>query len=387
MVYLDYNASTPVDQRVSSVFHAAAQEFANPSSIQHRAGQAAAEVVQEARTRVAAFVGRPGQDVVFTSGASEAAVIGLVGCMLGALARPNIVVGATEHEAVLAAAALGARLTGGEVRTVRVDRHGVIDLDCLADLVDDSVSVVAVMAANNETGVIAPTDTAAAIARDAGALHFVDVTQAAGKAPWDSLSEDADLMVCSSHKIYGPKGAGALIASRHVQKNIVSLLGSGGQERGLRGGTHNTAAIAGFGAAAELAAKEQPSDTAHCAQLRAQLHSDLTAELDGVSVNGHGAQRLSNTLNVRFAGAEAEAVMASMPEICVSTGSACQSANPTYSHVLLAMGMGQQHAAESVRISLGRPTTHEHIAKAAAAIIAAVKRVRALTRDHQRGNS
>jgi cysteine desulfurase len=381
MLYLDYNASTPVDRRVLPGLAEAHGVFGNPASAHHRAGNAAAELIEEARSRIAALVGRPTQDVIFTSGATEAAVIGLVGAMLGAVDRPNVVVSTTEHKAILAAAELGSRLTGGEVRPVGVDRAGNIDLSVLEDISDGSVSVVAVMAANNETGVVAPASAVAEIARRSGALNFVDITQLVGKGPLGDTGKSAELMVCSSHKIYGPKGAGALVADRRVQKAIVPIMSGGGQERGIRGGTHNTPAIVGFGLAAELAVKEQASDSARMGKLKDELLDTLKRQLSDVTVNGEGAERLSNTLNVRFAGADAEAIMASMPDIFVSPGSACQSASRSPSHVLLAMGLSGDEASESLRISLGRPTTAEEIRVAARAIVDAVSRVRELTAE------
>jgi len=380
MVYLDYNASTPVDQRVVPVIAAANEEFGNPASAHHGRGRAAAELIEESRSKIGGLVGRPSQDVVLTSGASEAATIGLVGAMLGAQARPNVVVGATEHKAILAAAELGAKLTDGQVRIARVDRFGVIDMDYLQDLLDDSVAIVAVMAANNETGVTAPLVTVSEAAERVGALRLVDITQLAGKGSTAAVQEHADLMVCSSHKIYGPKGAGALIASRHIQRRIVPLFSGGGQERGLRGGTPNTPGIAGFGTAAEIADKEQSSDESRLGRLAADLLSGLTQRIAGVELNTGTAQRLSNTLNLRFIGADAEAVMASMPDVMVSAGSACQSAVPTQSHVLLAMGLSAAEASDSLRISLGRPTTTDEISTAVEQIASAVTRVRELTK-------
>ena len=379
VVYLDYNASTPVDTRVTSAMFDAMDHFGNPSSLQHRTGQAAAEIVEGARDRIAALVGRPAQDVILTSGASEAAAVGLVGAMLGATGRPNVLVAATEHKAILAAADLGARLTSGEVKIARVERSGVVDLDHLSDLADDSVSVVAVMAANNETGVLGPLAEVSEIAQAAGAVRFVDITQLAGKRSVSAMQDRADLMVCSSHKIYGPKGAGALIASRHIQRALVPLLSGGGQERGLRGGTQNTLAIAGFGLAAELADKEHATDANRLRRQTEQLLAGLRQRIDGVELNSVTAQRLCNTLNLRFVGADSEAVMASMPGIEVSAGSACQSATPTQSHVLLSMGMSSEAASESLRISLGRPTTSGEISIAIDEIASAVTRVRRLT--------
>lgn len=381
MVYLDYNASTPVDQRVLPAIAGAFEVYGNPASSHHAVGQIAAERVEEARSRVAALLDRSPQEVVFTSGATEAAVLGLLGAMLGTPARPNVVVSATEHKAVGGAAELGARFAGGEVRVVRVNGSGVVDLEELAGLVDDTVAAVAVMAANNETGVIAPAAAIAEISERAGALFFVDATQLVGKGSIETLAALADLLVFSSHKIYGPKGAGALVASRSVQKSIVPIASGGGQERGLRGGTQNTPAIVGFGLAAELAMKEQTSDAARIRDLADELLTGLRRKLPDIHVNGGEADRLPNTLNLRFAGADAEAVMASMPEICVSAGSACNSAVPSPSHVLLAMGMSGPEASESLRISLGRPTTRDEVDVAIVSISAAVSRVRELTRE------
>ncbi|RVW06703.1 cysteine desulfurase [Rhodococcus spongiicola] len=380
MIYLDHNASTPVDPRVATTIVEASSEFANPASVQHRSGQAAAEVVEEARNHVADLAGRPARDVVLTSGASEAANLGIIGAALGgAPVRPNIVVAATEHKAILSAADVAAKLTGGEVRRARVERSGLVDLSHLAELIDDTVSVVALMAANNETGVLAPSRAAAELARHRGALLFTDVTQLAGKGDMANVVDCSDLLVCSSHKIYGPKGAGALIASRHIQRRLVPIFPGGGQEFELRGGTQNTPALAGFGRAAQLAAKEQPADAQRLAHLTDELLTGLRLRLSDVEVNGIEAERLTNTLSLRFRGADAEAVMTSMPGVAVSSGSACQSATPTQSHVLLAMGLTHQAASETLRISLGRPTTLDEIEHATDEIASAVVRVRELT--------
>ena len=381
MVYLDYNASTPVDVHVHQAMDDIQHRFGNPASAHHSAGRAAGELIDEARGRVGRMVGRAMQDVIFTSGATEAAALGILGVMLGPGSRPNIVIASTEHKAVIAAAELGARLAGGEVRIASVDEDGLVALGDLDRLVDDSVAVVAVMAANNETGVVASISEVATIAERAGALSFVDATQTVGKSPIDGVAKCADLMVFSSHKIYGPKGAGALIANRQVQRGLVPIVAGGGQERGLRGGTQNTPAIVGFGLAAELAMKEQLSDAARIGQLASELLNEIEARIPDVQLNGGKADRLSNTLNLRFVGADAEAVMAWMPDVLVSAGSACQSAVSTPSHVLTAMGVSEIAASESLRISLGRPTTSEEVRAAASAIVDAVTRVRELASE------
>ncbi|WP_068156369.1 cysteine desulfurase family protein [Rhodococcus phenolicus] len=383
MIYLDYNASTPVDARVASLVQEASHAYANPSSTQHRAGQQAAELVEHARQRLATAVHRTPREIVFTAGASEAAAIGIIGAMLGDSRRPNVVIGATEHKAIIQAAEAGARLGGGEVRIASVDHSGLLDLSRLNELVDDSVSVVAVMAANNETGVMGPVEQASVIAHSRGALFFSDITQLLGKGDTTDVSTHADLMVCSSHKLYGPKGAGALIASRHTQKALFPILGGGGQEFGLRGGTSNAPALTGFGLAAELATQCLPETMNRLTVLRDQLWHGLQ-ELGSVEINGGDAPRVCNTLNVRIAGADAEAVMASMPDVAVSSGSACQSAVPTPSHVLLAMGRSTTEAGESLRLSIGTPTTESDIRASIAKLSAAALRVRELTGDLER---
>lgn len=383
MIYLDYNASTPVDPCVASMMQDAAHIYANPSSTHHAPGQLAAELVEHARHRLAAAVHRTPREIVFTAGASEAAAVGILGTMLGDPRRPNAVIAATEHKAIAQAAEVGARLSGGEVRIASVDRSGLLDLSHLAELVDDSVSIVAVMAANNETGVIGPTEQASFIARNRGARFFSDITQLLGKGDTAGVSAYADLMVCSSHKLYGPKGAGALVTSRHIQGALFPILGGGGQEFGLRGGTSNAPAIAGFGFAAELATERLPDTVSRLSRLRDQLWDGLRG-LGAIEVNGGDAPRVCNTLNVRLMGADAEAVMASMPDVAVSSGSACQSAVPTPSHVLLAMGRSTTEAGESLRLSIGTPTTETDIQASIAKISAAALRVRELTRDPER---
>jgi cysteine desulfurase len=381
MVYLDYNASTPLDPRVQDlIFRLLGEVPGNASSIQHRSGRRAAELLEEARERVALLVGCVPRDIVFASGASEAVTLAILGVALAQpKARPAVVVGATEHKAVLSAARLAVHLTGGELRLAPVQADGHVDPSCVRDLVDDRVALVAMMAANNETGVIYPVRAIAEIARQAGALFLCDVTQAAAKSPVDLQAWGVDLAVLSSHKIYGPKGAGALITSRHVQQRLVPVFAGGGQEHGLRGGTHDTPSIAGFGLAAQIAAASLDQDIAHARHLVSRLVSALGERLPGVELIAAESPRLCNTANLRFHGADAEAVMASMPDVEVSAGSACQSAVPEPSHVLRAMGYDATAAAQCLRFSVGRPTTEAEIDYVIGRVIDAVTRVRSLS--------
>jgi cysteine desulfurase len=379
VLYLDYNASTPVDPRVQAVvMDALSRTFGNPSSVQHLVGQEAAERVEEARAQVAALVGARASEVVFTSGASEALTLAVLGVALADPARPDVAVSAIEHKAVLTAAELAARLTGGRVRLLPVTSDGVVDLDRVADQIDGRVGLTCVMFANNETGVLQPVREVADRAASIGSRVLCDVTQGVGKAKVSMEDLGVDLVAFSSHKIYGPKGAGALIGSRQTLSSLVSVFPGGGQERGLRGGTQDVPTLAGFGKAAELAAAELDNDAAAAGRRIDRLISIVQGSLADIRINGRG-RRISNTVNLRLVGADAEAVMASMPHVAVSTGSACQSAVPTVSHVLTAMGLSRADAEECIRISVGRFTTDAEIDQATSDLVAAVSRVRALS--------
>ncbi|AEH10127.1 Cysteine desulfurase [Candidatus Protofrankia datiscae] len=382
MIYCDYNATTPVDPRVlDAMLPLFTEDFANASS-GHAAGRAAARLVERAREQVAALVGAGRRSVVFTGGATEAANLAIHGVLAGAEpGRRRVLVAASEHKAVLAAAGQAARLHGGSVELIRVLRDGTPDLDHLAALLSKlsgQVGLVAVMAANSETGAIADVRQACRLTHGAGALYLCDVTQAAGKIPVALEAHGIDLAVLSAHKIYGPKGVGALVASRPLQNRLTPLIVGGGQERGLRSGTINSAGIVGFGRAAQLAAERLPADADRLRHLTALLHGLLTEKLPGVELNGPSVTRLPNTVNLRFAGADADAVMTSMPQVAVSAGSACKGSSTEPSHVLTAMGLDTTAALESLRFSLGRPTTEDEVHALATHVATAVTHVRSL---------
>jgi cysteine desulfurase len=376
IIYLDNNASTAPDPAVvDALTKCLRRDIGNPAS-HHVLGARAANRVEHARAQVAALTSCHPREVVFTSGATEAdnlAVRGLWEATRNQGSRDTVLIGATEHPAVLEAGN-ALRRYGARVVHIPVDSHGVVDLSALRSLADERTLLISVMAANNETGTVAPLAEVMSIGRTVGAFIHSDATQFVGRLSFDFAGLALDMASLSAHKMHGPKGVGALLVRRGVP--LLPLLHGGGHERALRSGTLNTPGIVGFGAAAELALARL-HEAARISQLRDRLHTALCSRLEGVSLNGHLADRLPNTVNLRFAGADAEAVMASMPQVACSTGSACSSAVPTPSHVLLAMGLDRQAADECLRFSLSRQTTEAEIDAAVEQVVSAVSYVRA----------
>ena len=374
-IYLDHNATTPLDPRVlEAMLPVLRDEHGNPSSI-HVFGQRARAIVEDARAEVAALVAAHPTDVVFTGSGTEADNLALRGVALAAReGRRKIVYAAFEHHAVVnTARALGRE--GFPVEAVRARPDGRVDLDELAARVDGQTALVCLMLANNETGVLQPVAEAVALARRHGALVHCDAVQAAGKLPVDFAALDVDLLALSAHKIYGPKGVGALVVRRGTK--LEPLLRGGAQERNRRAGTENVAGIAGFGAAARLAWAQLGAEAARLAALRDDLEARLLAIPDA-QVNG-GAPRLAGTTNVSFAGTDAESLLMALDleGLAVSTGAACAAGAVEPSHVLRAMGLPMARVQASLRFSLGRGTTAEEVARAAAVVARAVERQRA----------
>ena len=376
-IYLDYNATTPVaPEAVDAMTPWFNERFWNAASA-HSLGAMANDAVETARQQVADLIGAHPNEIVFTSGSTESINLALKGVLSAAPDRTGIVTAATEHKAVLDTVAWLAE-QGASTCVLPVDASGQIDLELFAGSMNEHTAVVSIMAANNETGVIANLAGPVGAARRYGALFHTDATQAVGRINFDVEHSDVDLASISAHKIYGPKGVGALYVRRGVR--IDATVHGGGHEHNMRSGTLNVAGIVGFGAAAELAAKQRDDDAERSTQLTAQLVAGLVAQLSDVEVISESAPRLPNTVNVRFAGADAEAVMVNAPTIAVSSGSACTSMVPHPSHVLTAMGMSADEASECLRFSTGRPTTDESITEAVTALVSAVTRVRELTR-------
>jgi cysteine desulfurase len=379
-IYLDHNATTPVDPRVVDAMAAVLREdFGNPSSI-HWYGQQARARLDEARAQVARLIGATPSEIVFTGSGTEADNTALRGAASASRApRRKIVYSAVEHHAVMNTAKALAE-EGWPVEVARVGSDGVVDLDDLRARVDDTTALVAVMRANNETGVIQPVDEVARIAHAAGALVHCDAVQAAGKIPIDVSRLDVDMLALSAHKFHGPKGVGVLYVKRGTRLSPWSRGGS--QERGRRAGTENVAGIVGLGRAAALAAEDLASEGPRLAALRDDLERRLLA-LPGTRRNGDGP-RVPNTLNVSFDGIEAESLLMALDlaGVAVSTGAACAAGAVSPSHVLRGMGLPVERVQGSIRLSLGRSTSPAAIDRAVDAITAAVAQQRAVSRQY-----
>lgn len=365
-VYLDHNASTPLDPRVlEAMLPYLSGPYANASSL-HRYGRAARDGVEQARLQLAALLGCQPQEILWTSGGTEANNLALKGLTQGR-APGRLLYGATEHPSVMEAAD-SLSSAGWQVEAIAVQRDGVLDWSRFAaQLVAAPLQLVSLMRANNETGVIQDVARAAELVHAQGAWLHVDAVQTAGKLPLDFASLGADLMSVSSHKIYGPKGVGALVFRPEVE--LSPLLHGGAQERGLRGGTENVAAIVGFGAAAELAAAELAARSALLLPLREHLEQALRARA-GITIFGARAERLPNTLQFAIAGYDGEALLMQLDRkgFAVSSGSACASGKGEPSHVLLAMGYEREQAKGAIRVSLGKDNRVEDVERFLAAL-------------------
>ncbi len=377
LIYLDFQATTPVDPRVlEAMLPYFSEQFANAASVQHAAGRATSAAVESAREQVAAAIGADRREIVFCSGATEADSLALKG-LTKRSERDRLIVLATEHPAVLEPAR-SLRRSGYEVIELGVDAAGQASLADLRDAVDERTLLVSAAAANNEIGTLPPLAEIARISHAKGAYFHTDAAQAVGKIDLDVDRDGIDLLSLSGHKLYGPKGIGALYARRELQSLLAPQVEGGGHERGLRSGTLNVPGIVGLGAAAALATAGRDAEAVRLQALGERFLKRLREEVDGVELNGP-ADRLPGNLNLRFPTVDAEALIANCPELAISAGSACSAATPTPSHVLTAIGLDQEAAEQSVRIGIGRPTTGPEVDRAADLLVAAVNRIRAAT--------
>jgi cysteine desulfurase len=352
-------------------------KFGNPASRSHRFGWEAEQAVELARKRVAALAGATPHEIVFTSGATESNNLAIKGAVEAYRDNGNhIVTMATEHKAVLDPVRHLERL-GCAATEVPPRPDGLVDLDRLRAAIRPETLLVSVMYANNETGVIQPVREIGALCREAGVLFHCDAAQAFGKVPVDVTAGNIDLMSVSAHKLYGPKGVGVLYVRRKVR--LAAQMDGGGHESGLRSGTLNVPAIVGFGEACALCGGEMAEESLRLGALRDRFLEQLEDALEAVTVNGSRQHRLPGNLNVSFAGVNAETLLMNLPEVALSTGSACSSAVAGPSHVLRAMGIGEDLAHSSVRFGLGRFNTAEEIDFVARRVIESVKRLRAFT--------
>lgn len=372
-VYLDYNATAPMRPEAREAVVAAMSTVGNASSA-HAPGHTAASRVNMARRQVADLLNCSPGEIVFTSGATEANNLAL---RAGYKAGAGIITSMAEHPAVLETAR---ELTAEEptaLTLLPVDEDGLVDLaDLRKALASSEISIVSLMAANNETGVLTELTPVVEAAHAAGALVHTDATQMVGRLPVDLAAWDVDLLSLSAHKFGGPQGVGALFIRRGVELPFRPLIFGGGQERGWRAGTLNVPGISGAGAASAAAIHRLDTEWMHTKTLRDKLEAALTQQINGCRINGALQQRLPGVTSVTFRGAPADAVLAAMPEIAASDGSACASGAPTPSHVLLAMGRSREDADSTVRFSLGHATTSHDIDAAIASTVRAVTQVR-----------
>jgi len=378
-IYLDHNATTPVDPAVAdAVVEALREDFGNASSV-HAWGQRAKARLDRARGAVAALIGGDPSEVVFTGSGTEADVLALRGAAeaLEPAGRRHIVVSAFEHEAVIQTAKALAR-RGWDVTWLSPTREGLVTADALAAAVTDRTAIVSVMLANNEVGTIQPIAELAAIAHARGALFHTDAVQAAGKIPIDVAALGVDLLSLSGHKFGGPKGAGALWIRRGTR--LVSQITGGRQEKNRRAGTENVPGLAGLGVAAERA-RAKLAEMPRVAALRDALEAGILASVSGTHVNGRPEARVANTANIGFEGVEAESLVIAydLEGIAVSTGSACSSGTLEPSHVLKAMGLDPHDTQNAIRFSLGTSTTADEVARVVALTPTLVERLRAVT--------
>lgn len=372
-IYLDNQATTQCDPRVvQAMLPWFTERFGNPHSVEHVMGREAEAAVEQAREQVAAVIGAEAREIVFTSGATESNNIAIKGAARNARQmgdpRRRLVTVATEHKCVLESVSDLAE-EGFEPVFLPVRPDGILDPDALRAALAVPTLLVSVMAVSNEIGVVQDISEIAAIARAAGALFHTDAAQAVGKIPLDVAG--IDLMSISGHKVYGPKGAGALYVRRRPRVRLAPLFSGGGQERGLRSGSLPVPLIVGLGEACRIAAAELAVDAIRIGGLRDRLFSILSAAIPGVIVNGSRERRIAGNLNITFPTAAAAALMRAAPDLCVSTGSACSSAEIEPSYVLRALGLDEAAAGRTLRMGIGRFTSAADIDTAAALLIGA----------------
>ena len=380
-IYLDYQATTPVDPRVlEAMLPYFGPEFGNAASRSHAFGWSAEEAVSNAREEIAKTIGASSKEIVFTSGSTEAINLAMKGVadMYGAKGK-HIITCRAEHKAVLDTAK-HLEKQGFDVTYLEPDITGRVSVDAVEAALREDTILVSLMWANNEVGTLNPVREIGKLCHERGVLFFTDATQAVGKIPVDVETDNIDMLCISAHKIYGPKGVGCLYVRRRKPRvRLVSQMDGGGHERGMRSGTLNVPGIVGLGEACRIAHSEIESETAHATELRNRLEKSITDRLDHVHFNGHREFHLAGCLNLSFPYVEGESLLMGINDIAVSSGSACTSASLEPSHVLRSMKVGDEIAHSSIRFGIGRFTTEEEIDFCADKVVEVVKRLRDLS--------
>ena len=381
-IYLDYAATCPMDQRVvDAMMPTFTQVFGNAASRTHVFGWKAEEAVEQARAEVAGLIGADPKEITWTSGATEANNLAIKGAVefLGESGKRHIITVVTEHKAILDTCKYLER-HGYEVTYLPVNLDGLITVEQVEAAIRPETAIVSVMFANNETGVIQPITEIGALCHKHGVLFHTDAVQAYGKVPLDVEAMNIDLLSMSAHKVYGPKGVGALyVRRRRPRVRLAPQIHGGGHERGNRSGTLNVSGIVGFGAAARLARELMPEESARITSIREHLRTRLMTEIPHATLNGSAEHRLPGTLNISFAYVEGESLLMGLKDVAISSGSACTSASLEPSYVLKAMGLDDELAHSSLRITVGRFTTLEEVDFIADLIKSEVARLREMS--------
>lgn len=379
-IYLDYQATTPCDPRVvEKMLPYFTQHFGNPHSRSHPEGWLAENAVEEAREEVAQIINADPREVIFTSGATESNNLAIKGVAYFYKDKKNhIITSVTEHKCVLDTCR-HLEQEGFEVTYLPVQTNGLIDLETLKAAIKDSTLIVSIMAVNNEIGVIQPLTEIGKICRERGVFFHTDAAQAVGKIALDVEAMNIDLMSISSHKLYGPKGIGALFVRRKPRVRLQAMINGGGQERGMRSGTLPTPLCVGFGEACAIAKAEMIEETARIKKLSDRFYDTITKRLPEVYLNGDPLQRVPANLNLSFAYVEGEGLMMGIKDLSVSSGSACTSSSLEPSYVLRAIGVGEELAHTSIRFGFGRFTTDKEVDRAIEKIIKAVEKLREMS--------
>ena len=387
LIYLDHAATTPVHPEVvEAMMPYFAGQFANPSTL-YRFGTSAREAVEDARAKVAGLIGAQPDEIFFTSGATESDNWAIMGAAAALESKGrHIITSAIEHHAVLGPCEVLKR-RGYQITLVPVDGDGLVDPEAVRKAITDQTVLITIMHSNNEIGVIEPIAEIGAIAREKGILFHTDATQSVGKVPVDVNQLKADLLSLSGHKVYGPKGIGALYI--RSGSRILPYMHGGTQESSKRAGTHNVPGIVGLGKAAEIAHKTMAEESVRLTALRDKLIDSILTRIPDVRLNGHRTKRLPNNVNVSIEGVEGESMILMLDalRICVSSGSACTSGSLAASHVLLALGVPHELAHGSLRLTLGKDTTEEDVDKVLEVLPGIVERLRAMSPMYEKASA